>query len=83
MSGKVIVITGGAAGIGRATALAFARQGAEVVIGDIDSAGCERTVAQIKDKGGEATWLPVDVTKPSDVRNMVSDWPGRRARSDR
>src|SRR5262249_47560100 len=77
MSGKVIVITGGAAGIGRATALAFARQGAEVVIGDIDSAGCERTVAQIKDQGGEASWLPVDVTKPSDVRDMITKAVGQ------
>jgi len=71
MSGKVIVITGGAAGIGRATALAFAREGAKVVIGDIDSTGCEKTFAEIKNKGGEATWLPVDVTKPSDVRSMI------------
>jgi len=71
MSGKVIVITGGASGIGRATALAFARQGAKVVIGDIDSTGCEKTVAEIKNQGGEASWLQVDVTKPPDVRDMI------------
>jgi NAD(P)-dependent dehydrogenase (short-subunit alcohol dehydrogenase family) len=45
MTSKVVVITGGASGIGRATALAFARQGTKVVIGDIDLAGAKDTVA--------------------------------------
>ena len=71
MTGRVVVITGGASGIGRATALAFAREGASVVIGDIDSTGSEKTVAEIKGEGGEACWLHVDVTKGSDVEAMV------------
>jgi NAD(P)-dependent dehydrogenase (short-subunit alcohol dehydrogenase family) len=72
MTGKVVVITGGASGIGRATALAFARQGARVVIGDTDVAGAEDTVAMIKGMGGEADSLRVDVAKSADVQAMVA-----------
>ena len=71
MTGKVVVITGGASGIGRATALAFARQGTKVVIGDIDLAGAKDTAAAIKKNGGEADCLEVDVTKSADVAAMV------------
>src|SRR5262245_4621476 len=77
MSGKVVIVAGGASGIGRATAFAFARDGAKVVIGDIDVEGCERTVAAIKEKGGEASYLRVDVTKSADVQALV-----RKAVSD-
>jgi NAD(P)-dependent dehydrogenase (short-subunit alcohol dehydrogenase family) len=71
MSGKVVIVTGGASGIGRATAFAFARDGAKVVIGDIDAAGCENTVAAIKDKGGEASYLRADMTKSADIQSLV------------
>jgi NAD(P)-dependent dehydrogenase (short-subunit alcohol dehydrogenase family) len=72
MTDKVVVITGGASGIGRATALAFARHGTKVIIGDIDLAGAKDTVASIKGNGGEADCLKVDVTKSSDVQAMVA-----------
>jgi len=72
MPGKVVVVTGGASGIGQAAAFAFAREGASVVIGDIDGAGAEKTVAAIRDKGGEASCLCVDVSKSDDVRRMVA-----------
>jgi NAD(P)-dependent dehydrogenase (short-subunit alcohol dehydrogenase family) len=71
MTGKVVVITGGASGIGRATAFAFAQRGTKVIIGDIDLAGAKDTVASITDKGGEADCLQVDVTKSTDVQAMV------------
>ena len=72
MTAKVVVITGGASGIGRAAALAFARHGTKVIIGDIDLNGAKDTVASIKDKGGEADFLRVDVTKSTDVQAMVT-----------
>jgi NAD(P)-dependent dehydrogenase (short-subunit alcohol dehydrogenase family) len=70
-AGKVVVVTAGASGIGRATAVAFAREGARVVIGDIDNAGAEKTVASISNNGGEASYVRVDVTKPADVQQMI------------
>jgi NAD(P)-dependent dehydrogenase (short-subunit alcohol dehydrogenase family) len=53
VKGKIALITGGASGIGRATAFAFAREGASVVIGDLDVAGGEKTVADIKQGAAE------------------------------
>jgi NAD(P)-dependent dehydrogenase (short-subunit alcohol dehydrogenase family) len=80
LSDKVALVTGGASGIGRAAAFAFMREGATVVIGDIDTAGCENTVAAIKAKGGEASYLRVDVTLSADiqalVKKAVSDYGG-------
>src|SRR5688500_9602108 len=72
MIGKVVIITGGASGIGRATAIAFAREGAFVVIGDLDTTGGENTVAAIKDQGGKANYLRVDVGTSADVQALVS-----------
>jgi NAD(P)-dependent dehydrogenase (short-subunit alcohol dehydrogenase family) len=63
MTGKVVVVTGGASGIGRASALAFARQGAGVLIADIDDIGAETAVATIRQHGGEASFVRADVTR--------------------
>ncbi|WP_371574301.1 SDR family NAD(P)-dependent oxidoreductase [Streptomyces sp. NBC_01314] len=71
LKGKRIVMTGGAANIGRACALLMARHGGHVVIGDIDVAGAEETAALIKKEGGAASVVPTDVTSEAAMKNLV------------
>ena len=71
LEGKVAVITGAGAGIGRATALLFAREGAAVVVADLDPEAGAETVAQIGREGGEATFVRVDVADSGDIERMV------------
>ncbi len=70
--GKTVVITGGGSGIGRATAVIFAREGARVVIGDIDEAGGAETVRAVEAEGAEARFIRCDVTKRGDLKALVS-----------
>ncbi|HHW10620.1 MAG TPA: SDR family oxidoreductase [Firmicutes bacterium] len=70
MKDKVIVVTGGAAGIGRATALALAREGAKVIVSDVDDLGGRDTVRLIREEGGEAQFIRADVSKESDVADL-------------
>ncbi|MEQ8267471.1 MAG: SDR family NAD(P)-dependent oxidoreductase [Parvibaculum sp.] len=71
LSGKVAIVTGGASGIGRAIAHAFADEGAKVVIADIEEEAGEKTAAEIVDRGGEAVFRYCDVGERLDVRNLV------------
>ncbi len=71
-TGKVVLITGASAGIGRATALAFAREGARVTVSDVDEREGETTVQQICNGGGEAIFARADVSREADVEAMVA-----------
>ncbi len=67
-TGKVAFVTGGASGIGRATALAFAREGASVVVADISEQGNQETARTIEELGGRAIAVRCDVTRAQDVK---------------
>lgn len=73
LDGKVAIITGGAVGLGRAFALAFADEGAKVVVTDIADEGLKQTTEAIIAKGGECTWVHADVTKPDELKNMADE----------
>ena len=82
VSGKVALVTGAAAGIGRATALAFAEEGAKVMVSDIDEAGGQETVKLIRDAGGEAVFTRADVSAPEDVTALIAATVERFGRLD-
>ena len=69
--GKTIIITGAASGIGRATAMIFAREGANIVCADIDAEGTQHTARAIVGQGGKALALRTDVTSREQVNDMI------------
>jgi NAD(P)-dependent dehydrogenase (short-subunit alcohol dehydrogenase family) len=71
LAGKVALITGGASGIGRATALLFAREGAAIVLADVNADAARRVADEIVKTGGRAFFEPVDVTRAADCRRLV------------
>ena len=72
LSGGIALVTGGSSGIGRAAALAFAAEGAKVVITSRREANSLETVRLVKEAGGEAFFVRTDVSRSSEVQEMVA-----------
>jgi NAD(P)-dependent dehydrogenase (short-subunit alcohol dehydrogenase family) len=72
LDGKAALVTGAGSGIGRATALACAREGAKIVVADMVVEAGKETVSMIESAGGDATFVPVNVTQAAEVEAMVA-----------
>jgi len=72
LQGKVALVTGGASGIGRAIAIALARDSAKVVVSDVDIEGGQQTVTLVGQQGGVASFCAADVSRSEDCRMLVS-----------
>lgn len=72
LEGKVALVTGGASGIGRATALIYAREGAKLVIADMNEDGGQQTAHMIRETGGDAIFAKTDVTSPVSVEALIT-----------
>src|SRR5215203_5259590 len=70
---QIVIVTGGGNGIGRATALRFSREGARVVVADIDAENARRVAQEIRDGGSRALDIPVDVTSRESVAAMMAE----------
>jgi NAD(P)-dependent dehydrogenase (short-subunit alcohol dehydrogenase family) len=82
LEGRVALVTGGGSGIGRASAMAFAREGARVVVSDVDLGGGEETVRLIEEHGGESTFVLGDVSDGEQVAQLVAATLDRFGRLD-
>src|SRR5690349_5099541 len=71
LEGKVAVITGAASGMGRATALRFAREGAAVVVADLNSQAGEQTIGEIAAAGGQAVFQHTDVSRDDNIKALI------------
>lgn len=72
LEGQVAIVTGAASGIGRASALIYAREGAKVMVADVDQNGANETVGLIRASGGQATFMEMDVSHSEDCRDLVA-----------
>jgi NAD(P)-dependent dehydrogenase (short-subunit alcohol dehydrogenase family) len=70
-NGKVVIVTGGSSGIGRATAVAFAREGARVIIADLQVEQGEETVRLVRQTGSEGFFVKADVSREADVKGLI------------
>ena len=82
LKNKVALVTGASSGIGRAVALVWAREGARVVVSDMNRAGGEETVALVRAQGGEAIFLSADVGQPKDAQSLVEQTVAHFGRLD-
>ena len=82
LEGRVALVTGGGSGIGRASAIAFAQEGARVVVSDVDLGGGDETVRLIEERGGESTFVPADVSDGEQVAQLVATTLDRYGRLD-
>ena len=82
MQGRAVVVTGGASGIGRATALLLAREGALVIVGDIDAAGGRATAEAAAAAGVAVEFLPLDLTEPQSIGDFAAAAQARAPRLD-
>lgn len=73
LAGKVAIVTGAASGIGATTAEIFAREGAKVIVADINLAGAEQQVAKIRAQSGEASALQMDLGNANTIRALIAD----------
>ena len=72
LDGRVAIVTGGARGVGRGISLAFAREGASVVMAEVNPETGPATEKEIRDLGLEATWVECDVTEKSQVESTIA-----------
>jgi NAD(P)-dependent dehydrogenase (short-subunit alcohol dehydrogenase family) len=72
LKGKVAIITGGGGGVGRASATSFAREGAKILVADVNRAAAERVAVEVKSAGGDAEAYQVDVAVEAEVEAMVA-----------
>src|SRR5438046_3914048 len=77
LDGKIGIVTAAASGMGRAGALRFAREGAQVAVGDVDAGGVQRVGSEITAAGGTALGIVADLTKDDDSRRIVWDTVSR------
>ncbi len=82
LDGRVAIITGGNSGIGKATAILFAQEGAKVVVAGRNSSRGREVVDEIRKKGGDAVFVRTDVSKSEDVKNLVEKTVSRYGRID-
>ncbi|MFC1970715.1 SDR family NAD(P)-dependent oxidoreductase [Chloroflexota bacterium] len=79
---KVAIITGAGSGMGRASAAILAKEGAKIVVADVNDTGGKETVAEVKSNGGEAIFIHVDVSSTPDIENLVKKAKGKFSRID-
>jgi cyclopentanol dehydrogenase len=82
LSGKVVLITGAAVGIGRSTALLLADQGASLVVADVNEKMGEQTVREASNRGSDAIFVKADISNTADISRLVSEALGRFGKID-